>query len=114
LAHGGGKAGCRPLARRLGSGLADRHRLQEQIRAGGIAVVFRALDERLDRLVALKLLAQWLAADSAFRQRFLRESRTAAAVDDPHIIPVIAPSSPGRPAHSVTKPWKRRGRERST
>ena len=64
------------------------YRLQEQIRAGGMAVVFLAFDERLGRPVALKILAPWLAADAAFRHRFLRESRAAATVDDPHIIPV--------------------------
>jgi serine/threonine-protein kinase len=54
-----------------------------------MAVVFRAQDERLGRLVALKILAPALAADEAFRQRFIRESRAAAAVDDPHIVPVF-------------------------
>src|ERR1022692_5185087 len=49
----------------------------------------RAHDERLDRQVALKIMAPALAADDAFRQRFIRESRAAAAVDDPHIIPVF-------------------------
>ena len=63
--------------------------LEEQVGAGGMAVVYRALDERLDRRVALKVLAPALAADQAFRQRFIRESRAAAAVDDPHIIPVF-------------------------
>ena len=63
--------------------------LEEQIGAGGMAVVFRAHDMRLDRTVALKILAPGLAADEAFRQRFVRESRAAAAVDDPHIIPVF-------------------------
>jgi serine/threonine-protein kinase len=62
--------------------------LEEQIGQGGMAVVFRALDERLKRTVALKILAPALAGDEAFRQRFIRESRTAASVDDPHIIPV--------------------------
>ena len=65
------------------------YRLEEQIGQGGMAVVFRAHDERLDRTVALKILAPALAADEAFRQRFIRESRAAAAVDDPHIIPVF-------------------------
>jgi serine/threonine protein kinase len=64
------------------------YRLQEQIGQGGMAVVFRAQDERLDRLVALKVLAPALARDEQFRQRFVRESRAAAAVDDPHIIPI--------------------------
>jgi serine/threonine-protein kinase len=63
--------------------------LEEQIGRGGMAVVFRAHDERLDRTVALKILAPGLADDEAFRQRFIRESRAAAAVDDPHIIPVF-------------------------
>jgi serine/threonine-protein kinase len=62
--------------------------LEEQVGAGGMAVVFRAVDERLGRLVALKILAPGLAADRAFRQRFIRESRAAATVDDPHIVPV--------------------------
>ena len=53
-----------------------------------MAVVFRARDERLGRLVALKILAPALAADEGFRRRFIAESRAAAAVDDPHIIPV--------------------------
>ena len=65
------------------------YRLEGQIGHGGMAVVFRARDERLGRLVALKILAPALAADEAFRQRFIRESRAAAAVDDPHIIPVF-------------------------
>ncbi|MGH3257036.1 MAG: protein kinase domain-containing protein [Streptosporangiaceae bacterium] len=64
------------------------YRLEQEIGAGGMAVVFRALDERLDRPVALKILAPALAANEDFRGRFLGESRAAAAVDDPHIIPV--------------------------
>jgi serine/threonine protein kinase len=69
--------------------------LEEQIGQGGMAVVFRAHDERLDRTVALKILAPALAADEAFRQRFIRESRAAAAVDDPHIIPVFEAGESG-------------------
>jgi serine/threonine protein kinase len=65
------------------------YRLEEQIGQGGMAVVFRAQDERLERQVALKILAPALAADEAFRHRFIRESRSAAAADDPHIIPVF-------------------------
>jgi serine/threonine protein kinase len=65
------------------------YRLEEQIGRGGMAVVFRAIDERLGRPVALKVLSAELAADHAFRQRFIRESRASAAVDDPHIIPVF-------------------------
>ena len=53
-----------------------------------MAVVFRARDERLDRLVALKIMTPAMGSDEMFRQRFIRESRAAAAVEDPHIIPV--------------------------
>ena len=64
------------------------YRLEDRACAGGMAVVFRAVDERLDRQVALKVLSPELAADEEFRQRFIWESRAAAAVDDPHLIPV--------------------------
>jgi serine/threonine-protein kinase len=64
------------------------YRLETQVGVGGMAVVFRARDERLDRLVALKILASALASDEHFRVRFTAESRAAAAVDDPFIIPV--------------------------
>ena len=65
------------------------YRLEQRIGHGGMAVVFRAYDSRLDRQVALKILAPSLARDVAFRRRFIRESRAAAAVDHPHIIPVF-------------------------
>jgi serine/threonine-protein kinase len=72
---------------RTGSPLAG-YRLEGQVGAGGMAVVFRARDEQLDRLVALKILAPGLASDEEFRLRFIAESRAVAAVDDPYIIPV--------------------------
>ena len=72
----------------IGSQIAG-YRLEEQIGRGGMAVVFRAHEARLDRNVALKILAPGLAADDAFRKRFIRESRIAAAVDHPNIIPVF-------------------------
>jgi len=64
------------------------YRLEERIGAGGMAVVFRARDERLGRLVALKILASEVAEDQEFRRRFIAESRAAAKVEHPHIIPV--------------------------
>jgi serine/threonine protein kinase len=79
---------------RPGSMLAG-YRLEAQIGAGGMAVVFRARDERLGRLVALKVLAPALTNDTAFRRRFMAESRAAAAVDDPHIIPVYEAGEAG-------------------
>jgi serine/threonine protein kinase len=90
-----GEVGDRPIALAAGSRVAG-YLLEEEIGAGGMAVVFRARDERLGRLVALKVLAPHLAADEEFRRRFLRESRAAAAVDDPHIIPVYEAGQAGR------------------
>jgi serine/threonine-protein kinase len=71
----------------VGSHIAG-YRLDEQVGRGGMAVVYRAHDPRLDRRVALKILAPELARDEEFRQRFIRESRAAAAVDHPNIIPI--------------------------
>ena len=64
------------------------YQLEERIGRGGMAVVFRAVDERLGRRVALKILSPGYTADSAFRTRFINESRSAATVEHPHIIPV--------------------------
>jgi eukaryotic-like serine/threonine-protein kinase len=79
---------------RAGSLLAG-YRLETQVGAGGMAAVFRARDQRLGRLVALKILAPGLTADEAFRRRFIAESRAAAMVDDPHIIPVYEAGETG-------------------
>lgn len=64
------------------------YRIEERIGHGGMAVVYRAADDRLRRWVALKVLSPALASDAAFRTRFIRESRAAAAVDHPNVIPV--------------------------
>jgi Protein kinase domain len=63
--------------------------LEQQIGYGGMAVVFTARDDQLGRLVALKIMAASVASDPEFRERFVRESKAAAAVDDAHIIPVF-------------------------
>ena len=78
-----------PARFRPGSMLAG-YRLEALVGSGGMAVVFRARDQRLDRLVALKILepSRAAAADPAFRERFIAESRAAAKVDHPNIIPV--------------------------
>jgi serine/threonine protein kinase len=63
--------------------------IEQQIGRGGMAVVYRASDGRLNRSVALKILAPEFASDTSFRQRFIREMRAAAAVDHPNIVPVF-------------------------
>jgi serine/threonine protein kinase len=60
--------------------------LERLVGVGGMAVVYQARDERLGRVVALKLLV----GDESLRSRFVREARAVAAVDHPHIIPVYA------------------------
>src|SRR5271170_3319080 len=72
---------------KVGSRIAS-YRIQERIGRGGMAVVYRALDERLGRQVAVKVLAPEVARDEAFRWRFIHESKAAAAVDHPNIIPI--------------------------
>ncbi len=57
---------------------------------GGMGVVYRATELSLGRPVALKLLMPDRAGDSSFRERFQRESRMAAAIDHPNVIPVYA------------------------
>jgi serine/threonine-protein kinase len=65
------------------------YRIEQEIGRGGMAVVYRARDLRLERTVALKLLAPELARNDTFRRRFTHESRAAAAIDHPHIVPVF-------------------------
>ncbi|MEV0321673.1 serine/threonine-protein kinase [Streptomyces sp. NPDC050658] len=65
------------------------YRVEREIGRGGMAVVYRAKDLRLDRTVALKLLAPELARNDTFRNRFTHESRVAASIEHPHIVPVF-------------------------
>jgi serine/threonine-protein kinase len=65
------------------------YRVEAKIGEGGMGTVFRVRDERLDRDVALKVIAPRMGADPELRARFLRESRLAARVDHPHILPVL-------------------------
>src|SRR2546429_5105950 len=73
-----------PLAGLTAGSRVAGYLLEKLVGVGGMAAVFRARDERLGRVVALKLLA----GDEEVRKRFVREARAVAAVDHPHIIPV--------------------------
>src|SRR5262245_47989909 len=64
------------------------YRVEALIGRGGMSVVYLAEDTRLRRRVALKLLAGELAEDRRFRERFLRESRLAASIEHPNVIPI--------------------------
>ncbi len=71
----------------IGSTLAG-YRLDALIARGGMGVVYRATHLALDRPVALKVIARHFAGDEGFRDRFLRESRLAARLDHPSVVPV--------------------------
>ncbi|MEV0253343.1 serine/threonine-protein kinase [Streptomyces sp. NPDC050732] len=92
MAAAPGEGGPRPHSGRpselIGQRIAD-YRVEGEIGRGGMAVVYRARDLRLDRTVALKLLAPELARNDTFRRRFTHESRVAAAIEHPHIVPVF-------------------------
>ena len=72
---------------RVGTEIAG-YRIERVLGRGGMAVVYLAHHERLDRHVALKLLAPELAEDEQFRERFLRESKLAVSLDHPNVIPI--------------------------
>ena len=72
----------------IGSTLAG-YRLDALIARGGMGVVYRATHLALDRPVALKVIARQYADDEGFRDRFLRESRLAARLDHPAVVPVF-------------------------
>jgi class 3 adenylate cyclase/ABC-type branched-subunit amino acid transport system substrate-binding protein/streptogramin lyase/predicted Ser/Thr protein kinase len=64
------------------------YRIEELLGRGGMGVVYRATDLRLERPVALKLITPELAEDDRFRERFLRESKLAASLDHPNVVPI--------------------------
>jgi tRNA A-37 threonylcarbamoyl transferase component Bud32 len=70
------------------SGQIAHYRLSGYIGRGAMAVVYLAQDQRTGGNVALKVVAPELAGDAAFRSRFLHESRMAASISHPHIIPI--------------------------
>jgi eukaryotic-like serine/threonine-protein kinase len=74
-----------PLVGRL---LDGRYRVDSRLARGGMATVYRALDTRLDRPVALKVMHAGLAEDHAFVSRFIREARSAARLSHPGVVAV--------------------------
>jgi tRNA A-37 threonylcarbamoyl transferase component Bud32 len=73
-------------------GRLDHYDVLDVIGRGGMGVVFKARDTRLQRIVAIKVLAAELAASGSARQRFFREARAAAAVRDDHVVSIHAVS----------------------
>ena len=75
-----------------------RYRIEHELGRGGMATVYLAHDVELDRPVAIKLLAQHLAGDEAFLERFVREARLAGRLAHPNVVRVYdAGDADGRP-----------------
>jgi protein kinase-like protein len=64
--------------------------IERRLGKGGMGVVYSALEEALDRRIALKLIASDVASDPIFLRRFAEESRTAASIEHPNVIPIYA------------------------
>ena len=80
--------GERSLYDRVTDALGSQYALDGEIGRGGMSVVYRARDLRLNRDVAIKVLPPDLAHDPAIRARFTREAQTAAQLAHPHIVPI--------------------------
>ena len=72
----------------IGQTLDDRYEILEVIGEGGMAVVYKARDNRLDRLVAVKIMREEMASDEEFRRRFCAESHAVAMLSNPNIVAV--------------------------
>jgi tRNA A-37 threonylcarbamoyl transferase component Bud32 len=82
----------------LGTTLNGRYHLEARIGAGGMSMVYRALDETLQRQVAIKLMHREVSTDSDQLERFRREARAVAQLSHPHVVGVIdAGEDEGRP-----------------
>jgi serine/threonine protein kinase len=66
-----------------------QYEILNRLGSGGMATVYRAMDARTRRIVALKVMHPHLADDRAYVARFRREARTAKPLDDPHIVKVL-------------------------
>ncbi len=73
----------------IGQLIGGRYRIRGQIGEGGMATVYTAIDERLDRRVAIKIMHAKLAEDKDLRQRFLLEAKTLSSFDHPNIIRIF-------------------------
>jgi eukaryotic-like serine/threonine-protein kinase len=70
----------------VGQLLDGRYRVDARIAVGGMATVYRAVDTRLDRVLALKVMHPELATDAAFVERFIREAKSVARLAHPNVV----------------------------
>ncbi|MFD8305617.1 Stk1 family PASTA domain-containing Ser/Thr kinase [Streptomyces sp. NPDC059690] len=79
----------------VGQVLDGRYRVDARIAVGGMATVYRALDTRLDRVLALKVMHPSLAADGSFVERFIREAKSVARLAHPNVVQVFDQGTDG-------------------
>jgi beta-lactam-binding protein with PASTA domain len=79
----------------VGQVLDGRYRVDARIAVGGMATVYRALDIRLDRVLALKVMHPTLAADGSFVERFIREAKSVARLAHPNVVQVFDQGADG-------------------
>ncbi len=83
--------------------LKDEYEILEELGRGGMAIVFKAREQQLERDVAIKVLPFSLAFDKEFVERFQREARTSAKLEHPGIIPIYRVGKSGRVIYFVMK-----------
>ncbi|WP_327119430.1 Stk1 family PASTA domain-containing Ser/Thr kinase [Streptomyces sp. NBC_01341] len=79
----------------VGQLLDGRYRIDARIAVGGMATVYRAVDTRLDRVLALKVMHPALATDVAFVERFIREAKSVALLAHPNVVAVFDQGAQG-------------------
>ncbi|PVE05632.1 Stk1 family PASTA domain-containing Ser/Thr kinase [Streptomyces scopuliridis] len=79
----------------VGHVLDGRYRVDARIAVGGMATVYRAVDTRLDRVLALKVMHPALAADATFVERFIREAKSVARLSHPNVVAVFDQGAEG-------------------
>ncbi|WP_330350060.1 Stk1 family PASTA domain-containing Ser/Thr kinase [Streptomyces sp. NBC_00582] len=79
----------------VGQVLDGRYRIDARIAVGGMATVYRAVDTRLDRVLALKVMHPALAADGSFVERFIREAKSVARLAHPNVVQVFDQGADG-------------------
>jgi len=89
-----------PSTKPGGLGRLAHYEVQEVIGKGGFGIVLKAFDEKLHRVVAIKVLSPVYAAIGSARKRFIRESRTAAAVKNDYVVAIYGVQDEAQPPYS--------------
>ena len=85
----------------IGQLIGNRYLIESQVASGGMATVYLATDQRLDRKVALKVIHPHLANDEAFQQKFVLEAKTAAKLSNPNLVNVFDQGTDGQTTYLV-------------